>query len=900
MIVASADQPTRRTGRPSFVALAERVLAERGEQDRTVHLGEQWCSITPPGTRIRRQGWKLHLSATVTHSERVLERAVRVLAEHRAAFKFAVSRTVLRDLNGPRCTRSGAGKFITVYPEDDAQLRVLAQRLDRATAGLCGPRILSDRPYRAGSLVHCRYGCFLANPTLSADGDYRDMLLTPDGGTVEDRRDPWFTVPSWTTWPFPESRKALVGKKSDSAGVLLGDRFLAVEAIRHANKGGVYRAVDTETGETVVVKQARAHVGDDGAGGDVRDIQRHEAAMLRRFEPLGVTPRFVAEFSQDGDDFLAQQLIEGQSLRRWLAGSDGPGLAWQRLVTVAKDLMALLAKVHADGLVLGDLTPGNVVVRPDGGLTLIDMELAAEQGATMSASGTPGYAPHEQFAGMPRTTAADRYALGSVLVFLATGAEPVHSGQMAERIAQRKRWLDLVCSEHAVLSRLRPLVDGLQDADPDRRWTLTRAGRFLDALPVRREAVARSPRSGDIPEVDTVVSDGLDHLISAMRPGNSHLWSTVDSRQDVCAVSCGAAGGLGTVVAAAEATGDAEVREAVRTGSAWLLEKMRAEPLTAPGLLQGRAGAVMVLHRAGVVLDDAGLADEALGWAHRLPTRWPNLDLASGIAGAGLAMCALTVASGDPGLLGRIEAVAEHLAHEARLDDHGLTWAPSAAFAARSQGGSAYGLAHGTAGIGAFLLSAAATLGRGDLLELAGIAGRAMASTAVQDGSGVRWPEHTGTTARAADSWAAGTAGIGSFLVRLWRATGEHTWLELAERAALSVWQRRWVPTPSSAHGLAGGGEFLLDLHEATGERRYQLWAERIGQIISSHAYQRDGRWLVPGAGWRRDDFSHGTGAAGTLGFLVRLRHGIGAPWSPPSGRPLTAGARACERTSFV
>ncbi|WP_344877417.1 class IV lanthionine synthetase LanL [Allokutzneria multivorans] len=893
MIIASTDQPTPGAARPALVALTERVLAELGEQDRVVHLGEQWCTVTPPETKVRRQGWKLHLSATTAHAERVLERAVRVLAEFRIAFKFAASRTVLRELNGPRCTRGGAGKFITVYPADDAQLRVLALRLHRATAGLSGPRILSDRPYRAGSLVHCRYGCFLANPVLSPDGDYRDMLLTPDGGTVEDRREPWFSAPAWARWPFSEPRRAARSAAAPSGGVLLGGRFLAAEAIRHANKGGVYRAIDTETGETVVVKQARAHVGDDGAGGDVRDIQRHEAAMLRRFAPLGLTPRFVAEFSQDGDDFLAQELVEGQSLRRWLASAGTPGLGWPKLLAVTRDLMALLARVHADGLVLGDLTPGNVMVRPDGGLTLIDLELAAEEGATLSASGTPGYAPYEQLSGSPRTASADRHALGAVLVFLATGAEIVHSGQMAQRMLQRRRWLDLVCAEHSVLGRLRPLVDGLQDADPDRRWSLTRAGQFLDAVSVRGAVLPDAPHGDDVPDADTLITDGVEHLLAAARPEAKVLWPVVDPRQDACSAWPGAAGGLAAVLAATEATGDPRCHDALRTGARWLLGRMREEAVPTPGLLHGRAGTLLVLHRAGQVLDDSDMADEALGWAHRLPVRWPNLDLASGTAGAGLAMCGLTVASGDPGLLGRIEAIAEHLAHEARLDDRGLTWAPASTYAARSRGGAAHGLAHGTAGIATFLLSAAATLGRGDLLELAGLAGRTLAGAAVQDGSGVRWVEHTGTGAYAVDGWASGTAGIGSFLVRLWRASGEGAWLELAERAALSVWQRRWGQDPSAAHGTAGQGEFLLDLHAATGEQRYRLWAERLGRIIGGHAHRQGGRWLVPGAGWRRDDLSHGTGTAGSLGFLVRLRHGIGAPWSPPGGRPLTAGARA-------
>ncbi len=44
--------------------------------------------------------------------------------------------------------------------------------LDRVTAGLAGQTILSDRPYRKGSLVHYRYGAFGGRIELSNDGEY--------------------------------------------------------------------------------------------------------------------------------------------------------------------------------------------------------------------------------------------------------------------------------------------------------------------------------------------------------------------------------------------------------------------------------------------------------------------------------------------------------------------------------------------------------------------------------------------------------------------------------------------------------------------------------------------------------------------------------------------------------
>ncbi|QNE73270.1 hypothetical protein F0344_00250 [Streptomyces finlayi] len=57
--------------------------------------------------------------------------------------------------------------FITVYPSSDADAARLAQELHRVTAGLAGPRILSDQPYAAHSLVHYRYDSFVARRRLS-------------------------------------------------------------------------------------------------------------------------------------------------------------------------------------------------------------------------------------------------------------------------------------------------------------------------------------------------------------------------------------------------------------------------------------------------------------------------------------------------------------------------------------------------------------------------------------------------------------------------------------------------------------------------------------------------------------------------------------------------------------
>src|SRR5262249_60944385 len=108
--------------------------------------------------------------------------------------------------------------------------------LARATGGRPGPEILSDRRYRPGSVVHYRYGGFTDRAVLADDGCYRRVLVGPDGEVVEDRREAWFAPPSWAVPVLSDARS--MPTASGPAGVLVGDRFVVRQAIRHASHGG--------------------------------------------------------------------------------------------------------------------------------------------------------------------------------------------------------------------------------------------------------------------------------------------------------------------------------------------------------------------------------------------------------------------------------------------------------------------------------------------------------------------------------------------------------------------------------------------------------------------------------------------------------------------------------------
>lgn len=108
----------------------------------------QWLYVIPPAGMRRGQGWKLHISGTVLSAEEILARALSVLVFAACAFKVTRDLAFLESLCATDAPRASAGKFITIYPADDEACGTLAAELDARLAGIHGPVVLSDLPYR--------------------------------------------------------------------------------------------------------------------------------------------------------------------------------------------------------------------------------------------------------------------------------------------------------------------------------------------------------------------------------------------------------------------------------------------------------------------------------------------------------------------------------------------------------------------------------------------------------------------------------------------------------------------------------------------------------------------------------------------------------------------------------
>ncbi|MBR7835643.1 serine/threonine protein kinase [Actinospica durhamensis] len=228
--------------------------------------------------------------------------------------------------------------------------------------------------------------------------------------------------------------------------------------------GRVFLARDTRDERVPAAVKVLARTGDATAWSRFR----RELAAARRVQGHG-TARVLDGDGEADPPWLAVEYITGPTLDR-LVAERGP-LDAAAAAGLAVGVAGALGEIHAAGVVHRDLKPANIILSPDGP-RVVDFGIARTVDATTLsvtgwAMGTPGYMAPEQITD-PRTvgTAADVFALGSVLVFAATGASPYHGGDapsVVYRIVHEAPRLS------GVPASLRPLAEACLARDPAAR-----------------------------------------------------------------------------------------------------------------------------------------------------------------------------------------------------------------------------------------------------------------------------------------------------------------------------------------------------------------------------------------------------------------------------------------------
>lgn len=840
------------------------------------------------------QGWKLHISANAASASEVLRRTLPILLAEDANFKTAASLEILASLNFGQSGLSQIGKFITIYPNSDSQAVRMAAAIDRATNGLAGPLVPTDRPLKAGSLVHYRYGGFVGRYGQSPIGEIVATIQSPTGERTPDRRVPVYNPPSWAVDPF---HAAGLAEELPEPSPLVGGRYLALSVMERSARATIYMAADLTTPRRCILKRERRAVlsgGDDtGAGARLR----HEAAVLRRLMP---DPRFPALFDlieHESETVLVMEDVEGQTLAHHVKDILAAGRlpASGRVIAWGRALADILSMLHAQGLIYRDLKSTNIMVAPDGRLRLIDFDIAQLVGAAMLpwGGGTRGYMSPQHAAGAEASIQDDVYSLGGVLYFAATGAEPAAAPHPLALPERPVTLLNPACNP--ALARV---IERCLDPDPARRYrTPAEVETALAEAALRADWVTPAigaelgPDSAPDGAENTTREHFLDRarrlgesLRLAARPaadGTGMAWTSMHNLAYGIQGRDLNFGGAGALLALAEAVmvfGDPGQREVLVEGA----RRLRASPPLAseplPGLYVGEAGIGAALLRAGQVLDDHGLIEAAVERGRLvggLPYRSP--DLFNGTAGRLRFHLMLWDATGDREQRDYAVAAGETLlnaAEEAPFASGGIQWRIPDGYEDMS-GQAQLGYAHGLAGIADALLDLYETTGEERWLAPARRAVITLEQSATKraylpDELSLDWPAQPGGD-YFGPFWCHGAAGIGQFLLRAARLNVAPAALELALEAARSVARGSRRAGPTQCHGLAGNIEFLLDVFQATGDAAYLREARSLARLLNAYASEREGRLEWPSESPVIFTPDYMVGYAGILPCLLRL-----------------------------
>ena len=233
---------------------------------------------------------------------------------------------------------------------------------------------------------------------------------------------------------FLDTEKALAAPPALSAiaddnvswlcGVVPGVRIL--REIGRGGMGVVYEGMEEATGRHVAVKLLHA---DRRTPGLVRRLRR-EAEALARIEHPGVTRLYstgVCAAPLAGSPYIVMELVRGETPTMY---AESRSLSVRDRAALAMRIAEAVGAAHSNGVLHLDLKPGNVLVREDGSVKVLDFGISkvldgGDACATMTFMTHPfgsvaSMAP-EQFEGRAGSAASDVYALGCLMFRLLTG-----------------------------------------------------------------------------------------------------------------------------------------------------------------------------------------------------------------------------------------------------------------------------------------------------------------------------------------------------------------------------------------------------------------------------------------------------------------------------------------------
>lgn len=335
---------------------------------------DEWVYQYPIGKFVERQGWKIHISSEYNSSHELLQDVAKICHEMRIPFKHLSTEDKFIMRNGKLVSRGFSGKFITCYPNQN-ELESVLQRLESALKQYNGPYILSDKRWDEAP-IYLRYGVFRP----SRDDEKKvaiDELIVGDE-VVKDERLPVFKIPKGIV--PPDFLNKWLDKKDKKQGDF---PFIIDNAIRFSNSGGIYNARLKEDGKKIILKEARPYTGLGFDGTYSSERLASECKALKILNEWSETPKIYWHGKIWEHTFLGIEHMKGVPLNRWVTNNfplyevvDKTKDYLLRVSKIVEKLIDLTNKFHSENVYHQDLHLGNILVKDEDEISIIDWEQA--------------------------------------------------------------------------------------------------------------------------------------------------------------------------------------------------------------------------------------------------------------------------------------------------------------------------------------------------------------------------------------------------------------------------------------------------------------------------------------------------------------------------------------------
>lgn len=250
---------------------------------------------------------------------------------------------------------------------------------------------------------------------------------------------------------------------------MTSNRFQIGSEIGYGGRGQVYRGLDTWLERDVALKFLREEFAADP---NERRRFELEAKYLAKLDHENIV-RVYDRVELDGKFAMVMEFVRGTSLKYridprragrveedWKRSRRAKGLSVRESVNIASQIASALSAAHDLGLVHRDVKPGNVMIRPDNHVKVLDFGLSKLGPRTAEGShetsttetmvtpiggipGTLAYMAPERLQGQVATAQADQFSLAVVVFEMFTGQRPF-SGRPPDLIraivSERPTW----------------------------------------------------------------------------------------------------------------------------------------------------------------------------------------------------------------------------------------------------------------------------------------------------------------------------------------------------------------------------------------------------------------------------------------------------------------------------